>query len=133
MAKAKTAFAVCLMAAMALAPLDAKDFYTVEEFSAAEIDSGESVKIVDTLDEETQRKLVGACNKLKGKVALDLSACDFGKDEAKINFFTLGTSAPAFCPRGQKPSSALTAMTWKKSSCLPALKKSPATRFLKAA
>ena len=133
MAKAKTAFAACLMAAMALASLGAKDFYTVEEFSSAEIDSGKSVKIVDSLDEETQRKLVGACNKLKGKIALDLSACDFGKDDARIDFFHIGTSAHAFCPRGQKPSSTLTAMIWKKSSCLPALKKSPATRFLKAA
>lgn len=87
MAKAKTAFAVCLMAAMALASLGAKDFYTVEEFSSVEIDSGASVKIVDSLDEGTQRKLVGACNKLKGKIALDLSACDFGADDARIDFF----------------------------------------------
>ncbi len=87
MTKAKQSLAVCLMTAMALASLGAKDFYTVEEFSSVEIDSGESVKIVDSLDEETQRKLVSACNKLKGKVALDLSVCDFGKDEAKIDFF----------------------------------------------
>ncbi|MBQ3837169.1 MAG: leucine-rich repeat protein, partial [Treponema sp.] len=102
MAKAKTAFAACLMAAMALASLGAKDFYTVEEFSAVEIDSGESVKIVDTLDEETQRKLVGACNKLKGKIALDLSACNFGDDEARIDFFHIGNVRSCVLPARTK-------------------------------
>lgn len=102
MTKAKTAFAVCLMAAMALASLGAKDFYTVEEFSAVEIDSGESVKIVDSLDEETQRKLVAACNKLKGKVALDLSACDFGDDEAQIDFFHIGNVRSCVLPARTK-------------------------------
>lgn len=102
MTKAKTAFAACLMAAMALAPLGAKDFYTVEEFSSVEIDSGESVKIVDSLDEGTQRKLVAACNKLKGKIALDLSACGFGDDEARIDFFHIGNVRSCVLPARTK-------------------------------
>ena len=56
----KTLLAYAFAALFALAPLSAKDSYTVEEFSAMEIDSARSVKIVDSLDEGAQRKLVSA-------------------------------------------------------------------------
>ena len=83
----RTLLTLTFAALFALAPLSAKDSYTVEEFSAMEIDSARSLKIVDSLDEKAQRKLVSACFKLKDKIALDLSDCDFGGGEAKIDFF----------------------------------------------
>jgi len=80
----------------------AKESFTVREFSEAEIGSKRGVKIVDSLDEETQRALVSACYKLKNKVVLDLSECGFGTDEAKIDFFHIRNVRSCVLPKATK-------------------------------